>query len=182
MFHDCSGRAATGAEKKGGRRAMSSLPLPLPPPQADRTARFHRVSPATRRLTRGVCRLLTDLGMGPVTEFRLPNNRRADVMGLDQSGRFTIVEVKTSLADFRADTKWPEYLPWCDLFYFAVPEHFPLDVIPEACGLIVADGYGAAIRREVDERKLHPTRRRHQLLRFALTASERLQRLYDPEL
>jgi len=159
---------------------MSSLPLPLPLPQAGRAARFHRASPATRRLTRGVCRLLTDLGMGPVTEFRLPNNRRVDVMGLDQAGRFTIVEVKTSPADFRADTKWPEYLPWCDLFYFAVPERFPLELIPEDCGLIVADGYAAAIRREVAERPLHPTRRRRQLLRFALTASERLQRISDP--
>jgi len=156
--------------------------LPLPLPHADRASRFYRVSPVTRRLTRGVCRLLTDLGIGPITEFRLPNNRRADVMGLDQAGRFTIVEVKSSVADFRSDAKWPEYLPWCDRFYFAVPERFPLDVVPEDCGLIVADGYGAAIRRDVAERPLHPTRRRHQMLRFALTASERLQRLHDPEL
>lgn len=155
--------------------------LPLPLPQSERASRFHPVSPVTRRLTRGVCRLLTDLGIGPITEFRLPNNRRADVMGLDQAGLFTIVEVKSSLADFRSDSKWPEYLPWCDRFFFAVPERFPLDVLPEDCGLIVADGYGAAVRREVTGRPLHPTRRRHQMLRFALTASERLQRAYDPE-
>ncbi len=155
------------------------LPLPLPP--SDRAAHLHRTSPLTRRLTRGVCRLLCDLGIGPITEFRLPNNRRVDVMGLDQAGSFVIVEVKSSLADFRSDAKWPEYLPWCDRFFFAVPERFPLEIIPEACGLIVADPYGAAIRRDTVVRKLHPTRRRHQMLRFALTASERLQRIYDPE-
>jgi len=154
--------------------------LPLPLPQSDRASRFYRASPLTQRLTRGVCRLLSDLGMAPICEFRLPNNRRADVMGLDQAGRFAIVEVKSSLADFRADAKWPDYLPWCDRFFFAVPERFPLDIIPEHCGLIVADGYAAAIRRESIERKLQATRRRHQMLRFALTAGERLQRLCDP--
>jgi len=156
--------------------------LPLPLPHSGRASRFYRASPLTLRLTRGVCRLLIDLGMGPVTEFRLPNNRRADVMGLDQAGRFVIVEVKSSLADFRADEKWPEYLPWCDRFYFAVPEAFPLEAIPGECGLMVADGFGAAIRREPAERRLHPARRRRQMLRFALTASERLQRMADPDI
>src|SRR3546814_4577372 len=58
-----------------------------------------------------------------------------------------IVEVKSCVADFRADRKWIEYLPYCDLFYFAVPDGFPRELLPEDCGVMVADGYGAAILR-----------------------------------
>ena len=50
--------------------------------------------------------------------------------GLDRKGRFVIVEIKSSLADFRADTKWPDYLPHCDFYYFAVADDFPVDVLP----------------------------------------------------
>lgn len=163
--------------KRGGGAV---LPIPLIGP--GRGDRGRPMSPVTQGLTRGVCRLLTDLGYGPITEFRLPNSRRVDVIGLDAASRFVIVEVKSSPADFRGDSKWPDYLPWCDRFFFAVSERFPLDLIPQDCGLIVADAWGAAIRREAPELRLHPNRRRAQMLRFALTASERLQRLADPRL
>jgi hypothetical protein len=124
--------------------------------------------------------MLTEEGYGPITEFRLPNRRRVDVIGLGGGSEFLIVEVKSSVADFRGDGKWREYLPYCDRFYFAVPETFPADILPEDCGLMVADGYGAAIRREAPEHRISAIRRRRQLLRFALTASERLHRMSDP--
>ena len=161
---------------------MLPLDLPYDDPKATRRRGFHNDSPLTRLLTRGVCRLLNDMGYGPVTEFRLPNGRRVDVMALGAKAEFLCVEVKSTTADFRADTKWPEYLPWCDRFYFAVPEHFPLRILPEHCGVIVADSHGAAIRREAPEQTVNPTRRRAQLLRFGLTASDRLQRMSDPRL
>jgi hypothetical protein len=93
-----------------------------------------------------------------------------------------IVEIKSSVEDFRADQKWPDYEPWCDRFYFAVPETFPQELIPEACGLMVADGWGAAILRESPVRLLPHARRRALTLRAALAASERLLRLTDPGL
>ena len=161
---------------------MLPLPHPGPRPVRHRAGRGRIVSPAAQRLTRGVCRLLTDLGYGPITEFRLPNRRRADVIGLDPGGGFVIVEIKSSVADFRGDEKWPEYIPWCDRFFFGVSERFPIDLIPQQCGVIVADAFGGAIRREAPENALHANRRRRQMLRFALTASERLQRLTDPGL
>lgn len=161
---------------------MLPLDLPYGDPEATRRRGFNNDSPLTRLLTRGVCRLLGEWGYGPVTEFRLPNGRRVDVMALGPKSEFLTVEVKSTTADFRADTKWPEYLPWCDRFYFAVPEHFPLRILPKDCGVIVADSHGAALRREAPERAINPTRRRSQLLRFGLTASDRLQRLTDPRL
>jgi len=134
------------------------------------------------RLARGVCRALFALGHAPLTEFTLGNGRRADVIGMTGTGRVAIVEIKTSEADFRADGKWPEYLPFCDSFYFAVPESFPRRILPERCGLMVADAYDSAILRPAPALPaMSGARRRALLLSFAMAASARLQRLLDPE-
>jgi hypothetical protein len=122
------------------------------------------------------------MGFGTLTEFRLPYGGRVDVIALGGDGGFAIAEVKSSLADFRADRKWQDYLPFCDAFYFAVPPGFPLEILPADCGLIVADAYDGAIRREAPLRAMSPVRKRRQLLRFAHAASGRLHRLTDVRL
>lgn len=132
------------------------------------------VPETTRLLTRGVCKLFQDLGFGTLTEFKLANGRRVDVMAIDRNGEFVIVEVKSTVADYRGDRKWQEYLAFCERFYFAVPAGFPVDMMPEDCGLIVADPYAAAVRRESLTQKLNTNRKRRQLIRFALAASSRL--------
>ncbi len=131
-------------------------------------------------LARGVCRAFAELGLATLTEFTLRTGRRVDVIGLDPGGAVTIVEVKSSLEDFRSDGKWPEYLDHCDHFYFAVPDGFPLEVLPEDCGLLAADAYGAVILRPAPKRPLNGARRRALLLRFATAAAQRLHRLTDP--
>ena len=80
---------------------------------------------------------------------------------------FFITEIKISAADFQADNKWPEYIPFCDQFYFAVPEKVPTKTLPNACGLIIADSYNAFIKCEAPQSPIHTTRRQHQLRRFA---------------
>src|SRR5258708_10707529 len=55
-----------------------------------------------------------------------------------------IIEIKSSVADFRADRKWALYREFADRLYFAVPNEFPTLLIPEECGLIVADAFGPA--------------------------------------
>ena len=140
------------------------------------------VAPAASaaRLARGVTRALHDLGQVSLTEFTLRSGRRVDVIGLDPAGQLTIVEIKSSLEDFRADRKWRDYLDYCDRFFFAVAEGFPQQVLPEDCGLMIADGYGAAILREAPLFSLAPARRRAQILRFAQAAAQRLARANDP--
>jgi hypothetical protein len=133
-----------------------------------------------RMLCRGVCRALSDLGFAPLTEFTLACGRRADIFALSDRGETVIVEIKSSIEDFRSDQKWPDYQPWCDRFYFAVGEGFPQELVPEECGLIVADAFGGVVLREAPVRALPPARRRALTLRAALAASERLQRLTDP--
>lgn len=136
----------------------------------------------TDRITRGVSRMLAAQGYGTLTEFRLASGRRVDVIGLDDDGNFVIVEIKSTVEDYRSDRKWHEYLPFCEKFYFAVPDGFPQALLPEECGLIVADGYDAFIRRPSPLATLNGNRKRRQLVRFAMTASTRLQRAYDPGL
>ena len=131
-------------------------------------------------LTRGVRRALVERGYASLTEFRLVSGRRADVLAIDEAGEIIIVEVKSSVADFRADQKWPEYQAWCDTFFFAVGPDFPADLIPVECGLMVADGFGAAVLRDAPMVKLNAARRRALTLRIALTASRRLHRQEDP--
>jgi hypothetical protein len=133
-----------------------------------------------KELCRGVCRALAQRGFATLNEVALANGRRADVLALGRDGELVIVEIKSSVADFRSDRKWPEYRAFCDRLYFAVPGAFPRELIPEDCGLIVADGFGAAILREGLAEKLAASRRRAVLLRFAALAAFRLRRLTDP--
>ena len=70
-------------------------------------------------LARGVSRMLQALGYSCLSQFTLRSGRRADVIGLNRKGHLVIVEIKRSLADFRSDRKWPDYLDYCDAFYFA---------------------------------------------------------------
>ncbi len=135
----------------------------------------------TREVVRGVRRMFNSMGYGTLTEFRLPLARRADVVALSEAGEIVICEVKSTRADYRADRKWQDYVPYCEGFYFAVPVGFPLDILPPECGLIVADAYGAAVRRPSPALSLHPTRKRHLLVRYGHAASARLFRLTDPE-
>ncbi|MGZ0188854.1 MAG: MmcB family DNA repair protein, partial [Alphaproteobacteria bacterium] len=71
---------------------------------------------------RGAARLLSGLGYQSIPEFSLETGRRVDVFGIGKAGALVAVEVKSSREDFLSDTKWPNYLDYCDQFYFAVPE------------------------------------------------------------
>src|SRR5215468_6113413 len=76
-------------------------------------------------LARGACRALELLGYVSLVEFPLANGRRADILALGKTGDLVIVEIKSSVADFRADRKWATYREFADRLYFAVPNHFP---------------------------------------------------------
>ena len=127
----------------------------------------------TEAVTRGAARAMADLGFVCLLEVKLPNGRRADVMGLGPRGEIAICEVKSSLEDFRADQKWGDYLPYCDAYYFAVAPEFPLSVLPDEPGLIVADGFGGAVVRPAAPSPLAPARRKALTLAFARLAALR---------
>ena len=120
-------------------------------------------------------------GMAVVAEVTLASGRRADLVGVAASGEIWIVEVKSSLADFRADLKWPEYRDFCDRLFFAVASTFPSDVLPSEAGLIIADRFGGEIIRSAPEHKLAGARRKAMTLRMLRAAAFRLQATIDPE-
>lgn len=137
----------------------------------------------TLAVTRGVVRLLTEMNQACLTEFALRTGRRVDVIALDPKGLVTIVEVKVSVADYRADSKWRDYLPYCDAFYFAAPVGFPLELLPADIGVITADAYGAAILNPSAPGGMNASRRRALTLRFARQGALRLtrERLASPD-
>jgi hypothetical protein len=131
-------------------------------------------------LCRGAMRALAQRGYTTLAEVPFADGRRADIMALGRDGTLLIVEIKSSVADFRSDRKWPEYRQWCDRLYFAVGEGFPMEMIPHECGLMLADAFDAAIVREAPVHKLDAARRKALHLRFARLAGARLLRLLDP--
>ncbi len=125
-------------------------------------------------VARGVSRLLMQEGFSPILEFTLANGRRLDVAALGPDGTVVGVEIKVAISDLKSDQKWPDYLDFCELFYFAIPPDFPEELVPETTGLIVADRYGGAIVRPSPVTRLHPSRRKAVTLSFGIVAAERL--------
>jgi hypothetical protein len=142
---------------------------------------------ASGDVRRGVVRWLVQAGVAPLAEATLGCGRRADLLGLDAAGRLVLVEIKVSRADLMGDAKWTDYLDWCDRFYWAVPPGLA-DLLaapqfrPEATGLIVADGHGAALLREAAALKLAAARRKAEVVRLARRAALRLAASLDPGL
>src|SRR5260370_9266718 len=98
--------------------AMDSFaPLRLPPDG--------RQSATALAVARGTTRLLHALGFSVVSELSLPSGRRADLAALGGAGELWIVELKSSIADFRADQKWMDYPLHCDLLCFPTPPPRP---------------------------------------------------------
>lgn len=141
-----------------------------------------------RDVARGVTRLFYRFDWMTICEAPLPNGRRADLMAICAKGQLTIVEIKVSRTDLLGDRKWPDYLDYCDRFFWAVPRGFDLALLdgeaqgPSLSGLIVADRYDAAILREAPHTPLAPARRKAETLRFARRAARRVAGTLDPGL
>lgn len=134
------------------------------------------------RLARGVARALRQFDFATVEEMVPAAGLRVDLMALGPKGEIWVIECKSGRADFRSDQKWRGYLDWCDRFFWAVGRDFPVEILPEETGLILADAYDAEILRMAPETELSPARRRAMLRKFARHAAIRLQALRDPGL
>lgn len=107
-------------------------------------------------------------------------------MGIDRKGRVIIVEIKVSRADLLGDAKWPDYLEFCDRFYWGLApglERGCLEgeaFLPDRCGVIVADGYDAEIVRPAPLLGLAAARRKVEVERLARASLRRLVTGADP--
>jgi hypothetical protein len=140
-----------------------------------------RQSETALGIARGTARWLRSLGFSCLSEVSLPSGRRADLVALNERGDIWIIEIKSSLADLRADDKWPDYRLHCDRLFFAFTQEMSCDLFPGDTGLIVADAYGAHLHCEAPEHRLPAATRKKMLLRYATTAAQRLNRLHDPQ-
>ena len=134
---------------------------------------------AARAVARGICRLFARNDVWCIAEMPLRCGRRADLMGIDAKGRIVIVEIKVSRADLLGDGKWPDYLGYCDRFYWGLPPALDRACLegegfqPQRCGVIVADGYDAEIVRPAPALPLSPARRKAEIERLARASLRR---------
>ncbi|MDH4439495.1 MAG: MmcB family DNA repair protein [Rhizobium sp.] len=133
-----------------------------------------RQSDRAMMVRRGVQVLLADLRFAVLPELTLSNGRRADLIALSEKGDIWIIEIKTSIEDFRVDRKWPEYRRYCDRLFFATHPGVPLHIFPEDCGLLLSDGYAGHLHREAVEHRMAPATRKAVTLEFSRTAAQRL--------
>jgi hypothetical protein len=137
-------------------------------------------------VARGIGRLFARNDIWCLSEVPLKNGRRADLMGIDAKGLVVIVEIKVARTDLLGDAKWPDYLDYCDRFYWGLPpalDRAPLEseaFRPEMCGVIVADGYDAEILRPAALDPLAAARRKTQVEHLARIAMRRHMALIDP--
>jgi len=161
-----------------------SLPAALPP--ATLPATDDPLALRSRAVCRGICRLFARNDIWALAEMPLRNGRRADLMGIDAKGKIVIVEVKTARGDLLGDGKWPDYLEFCDRFYWGLPPEMDRKILesadyrPDCCGVIVADEYDAEIIRPAPSHPLAPARRRVEVERLARTALRRQLVALDP--
>jgi len=133
-----------------------------------------RQSDRAMLVRRGCQRLFGQMGATLLPELSLVTGRRADLVALMKNGDVWIIEVKSSIEDFRVDRKWPEYRLFCDRFYFATHPEVPADIFPDDAGFILSDGYGAEIMRDAPEHRLAAPTRKALILRMARTGAARL--------
>ena len=149
---------------------IKSLTLPVDGRQSQTALAVARGT-ARRRHAPGVC---------VVREQPLPTGPRPELVGRRDHREVWIVEIKSSVADFRADQKWQDYRAHCDRLFFATSQDVPCEIFPQDTGLIVADAFGAAFYCEAPEHKLAAATRKAMLLLVARAAALRLQSLIDP--
>ena len=149
---------------------------------------LEKSSDGAAAVARGVSRLFLRNQIMVQSEVSLRNHRRTDLMGVNAKGEIIIVEIKCTRADLLGDQKWPEYLDYCDRFFWAVPVGFdcsPIEgdaFLPERTGLIVADAYDAQIIRPAALVPLAAARRKVEVQRLARLAMRRLMAIADPEM
>ncbi|MEM7215485.1 MAG: MmcB family DNA repair protein [Pseudomonadota bacterium] len=150
--------------------------MPLISDQSGEFAIDKRQSELAMAIRTGILRGFGESDWVFVPEITLANGRRADLVALDGKGVIRIIEIKSSIADFKSDKKWHEYRDYCDAFYFASHPDVPGEIFPEDEGFILADSYGCHIVREAKDQKLSGPTRKALTLRIARIAAERLTR------
>ena len=131
----------------------------------------------TQRITDAIARSYYEQGDGVLREFKLRVKRRVDLITLNDEGLITIIEIKSSVSDFRSDKKWNEYIDWADQFYFGVGHNFPIDILPKEHGIITTDGFDIYEAQTSPVQKLNGSRRNTMVRKLSKASMRRIE--YD---
>ena len=148
--------------------------MPIVSLHGDNPLKDGRQSARAMQIRRGMQRQLIEMRHVTLPELPLRSGRRADIVTLSVKGEIWIIEIKSSIEDFRVDRKWPDYRSFCDRLYFATNRETPPEIFPEDAGLFVADAYGAELLRDAPEHRLSPPARKAMTLNFSRIAAARL--------
>ena len=130
----------------------------------------------TKRITDAIARSYYEQGNGVLREFKLRIKRRVDLVTINDKGWITIIEIKSSVADFRNDKKWNEYIEWADQFYFGVAHNFPIEILPKEHGIITTDGFDIHEAQPSPVQKLNGSRRNTLVRKLARASMRRVER------
>ena len=133
-----------------------------------------RQSQRALQIRTGVERHFGKQNWATLPELTLRSGRRADVVAISPKGEIWIVEIKSSIADMKADKKWIEYQDYCDSLIFATLPDVPREIFPPDAGFMVADNHGAELLRQPLEMRLNAARRKVMHLQFARASAMRL--------
>ena len=129
----------------------------------------------TKRITDAIARSYYEQGNGVLREFKLRIKRRVDLVTINDKGWITIIEIKSSVADFRNDKKWNEYIEWADQFYFGVAHNFPINNLPKEHGIITTDGFDIYEVQPSPVQKLNGSRRNTLVRKLARASMRRVE-------
>lgn len=102
---------------------------------------------------------------------------RADVLTVTMGSQITLLEVKSSVADFKSDKKYTKYLQFCDKMYFVVSTEVYekiKDLIPSSIGVIAVYPSGLPrVKRRAVTQELTVEQRLAIITRLAYKSADR---------
>lgn len=71
--------------------------------------------------------------------------QRADLVGVNLKSKILVVEIKSSVQDYKTDKKWKSYLPFCDRFFFCISETLYTKIGPQIKKDLAKTGAGLLV-------------------------------------
>lgn len=100
---------------------------------------------------------------------------RADILAMAMNGYMVVVEVKSSVADFRTDKKMEQYTRYCNQAYVAcsaeVYAKIKDKVLPNF-GIIVVDGVRCYVAKKAQKRNVHHKTKLNLITRMAYRSAD----------
>lgn len=100
---------------------------------------------------------------------------RADVLAINMGAGIEVVEVKSSVADFRSDKKMAQYMQYCDKLYLAVtkPVYDKIkDRVLPGVGVLLVDGSRCWVVKRAQRRMVHAKTRLNLMARVAYRSAD----------